>query len=359
MDDVITLQSKQLNSHVLNIIKKCLSKMKQQFLTLGSKYASDPETSARLTNLQQNVHKAVIKFGNKGDLDSLNDIAVLLSELFMLKGMTSISDLYGDKQHYYWSVACGPVTDWLNSVSDINPAQFRLSFDDHADREQYVKSNSVLLGWYLLPSFIDLSKFLPTFLTIPEEVVYRNIRRIKHPKQQDTDYDRIITIEDSPFLTGLKNRLLKTIDSLPDPAGQYISMFNRIVANAVYPSIRITAARRCAQICQQVIREFSDSLLTLPVYKNSFNDAYRLWTPWDFNFVDFSRIAYKQTTSVYLPEPGQIKWLSDDHQRMVSYALISRVIPQNYQWNLGVLTMWKNHYRTPEERLELVNEWRQ
>ncbi len=357
MEESVTIEGSSFYAKIPGI-RKMRALLQQRFQSLGVKHAVDIETSNRLQETYQSLDDNLRIFSHSPDLKNLNALAEKLSALFMLKGLLVTKDSYGDSQHFTWSVVNGAVDKWCNENTDDTEFTFSLRFDADSCREEWISTNKTILGWYLLPYFVDIHSLVSVFLEIPEKVTFKSTQsRIKNPRQLDTDYDRIASIEDSPFLSNMKERILKTTDPLPDPTGNYVSMFNRIIDVAVYPFIETTShAISCKVISEKILCEFSDALLSIPVYYST--GTMRHWTPWSFNFIECIRVAYKFSTKVYVPEPGQISFKSHEHKRMATYAMISAIIPEMYQWHLGILTSWKNRYMTDAQNLNLVREWR-
>jgi len=356
MEELITIDGSSFYA-TIPAIRKMRALLLQRFQSLGIKHAVDSETSSRLQEIYRTLDESLRSFSQSPDLEHLNSLAEKLSALFMLKGMLVTKDRYGDIQHFTWSVVNGAVDKWSDESTENTATTFSLRFEADDCREDWIMKNKTILGWYLLPYFVDIHSLMSVFLEIPEKVTFRSTQsRIKNPRQLDTDYDRIASIEDSPFLSNMKERILKTIDPLPDPTGNYVSMFNRIIDVAVYPYIGSTShSTSCKVIIENILCEFSDALLSIPVYYST--GAMRYWTPWRFNFIECIRVAYKFSTKVYVPEPGQIHFKSPEHKRMATYAMIAGIIPEMYQWHLGILTSWKNRYLTDAQNLKLVREW--
>ena len=356
MEELITIEGSSFYAKI-PAIRKMRALFQQRYQSLGVKHAVDSETSHRLQKIYQSLDESLRIFSLSPDLEHLNALAEKLSALFMLKGMLVTKDSYGDSQHFTWSVVDGAVDKWSNENTKNIDTTFTLRFENDKCREEWISTNKAILGWYLLPYFVDIHALVSVFLEIPEKVTFKSTQsRIKNPRQLDTDYDRIASIEDSPFLSNMKERILKTIDPLPDPTGNYVSMFNRIIDIAVYPYLGTsTQAISCKVISEKILSEFSDALLCIPVYFST--DTMRHWTPWSFNFIECIRVAYKYSTKVYVPEPGQIRFISHEHKRLATYAMIAGIIPEMYQWHLGILTSWKNRYLTDAQNLKLVREW--
>jgi len=356
MEELITIEGSSFYAKI-PALRKMRALLQQRFHSLGVKYAVNSETSSKLQEIYLSLDETLSIFWQSPDLKHLNALAEKLSSLFMLKGLLVTKDIYGDSQHFTWSVVNGAVEKWCNENTENNDTTFTLRFEADSRREEWISTNKTILGWYLLPYFVDFHSVMSVFVEIPEKVTFKSIQsRIKNPRQLDTDYDRIAFIEDSPFLSNMKERILKTIDPLPDPTGNYVSMFNRIIDVAVYPYIGNSSQPiSCKVISEKIISEYSDSLLSVPVYYST--GTMRYWTPWSFNFIECIRVAYKYSTKVYVPEPGQIRYKSPEHKRMASYAMIAGIIPEMYQWHLGILTSWKNRYLTDAQSLKLVQEW--
>lgn len=323
MEELITIEGSSFYAKI-PAIRKMRAFLQQRFHSLGVKYAIDSETSIKLQEIYLSLDDTLRIFRQTPDLVHLNALAEKLSSLFMLKGLLVTKDIYGDSQHFTWSVVNGAVDKWCNENTENTNTTFSLRFEVDSCREEWININKTILGWYLLPYFVDMHSLMGIFLEIPEKVTFKSTPcRIKNPRQLDTDYDRIASIEDSPFLSNMKEGILKTIDPLPDPTGNYVSMFNRIIDVAVYPYIGTSPHPiSCKVISGKILFEYSDSLLSIPVYYST--GAMLYWTPYSFNFIECIRVAYKFSTKVYVPELGQIRFKSPEHKRMATYAMIAK-----------------------------------
>ena len=338
------------------------SLVNRRFQSLGLQHVTSGVAVSRIATIEKKVQELSSRFFIERDISLLRSASETLSELFLLKGELILKDKYGDREYCYWSVTNGPSEEWIKEVAEANDksvVSFNIDFDPCEQRKEHVLKNNLILGGYLLPSFIDLTKSVSPFIEIPEKVTFSGVKRIEQPQHLGTDYEQIITFEDSPFLSELKKSLLSSIEFLPDQTCLYVSAFNRIIDKAVFPYIdKDTADINSPSICQKMVEEFTDTLLSCPVYSTGVKDEYRIWTPWSFNFIDFSRLAYRFSSPVYTPDPGQLHWLSDEHRQMASYTLVNNIIPKRYQWQVGIPTLWKNQYRTHSEHKELLREWR-
>jgi hypothetical protein len=362
MDELMTLDRQQVLNTSLKI-SKCKSLIKRRFQSLGLKYVTDQRTRERITKIEKSVSRQMTTFCSGRDIESLTNITNLLTDLFLLKGVLKTRDKFGDIESSYWSVASGPIQEWVDDILDSDRPDcyvesLTLTFDDCEQRKKLIAENSMVLGGYLLPYFIDFTKMSSFFIDAPDKIHFSNIQRLKSPVHPKTTNEHIIAIEDSPLLSRLKYRLLETIDKLPDQAGLYTSTFNHIIDTAVFTHININEnGINSYGVCQNVISAFADTLLTLPVFNTGINEQYRHWTPWCFNFVEFSRQASKLGASIYVPEPGQLKWKSPEHKLLAEACLISSIIPIEYHWQLGIPTMWRNQYRDHHQRLEMIRDW--
>lgn len=362
MDELISLPRQQIFNSALKV-SKSRALLKRRFQSLGLKYAADKETRDRLARIEKNISKHIGVFCTSYDVGSLSNIAKQLSELFLLKGELRTIDSYGDIETSYWSVPLGATHDWAQDVltSDAEEKRiesFKLSFEKSEHRSELISKNGLMLGSYLLPYFIDFTKVASVFIDTPDTVTFKKIQRLKSPVHPETTFNHIVAIEDSPFLSRVKYKLIETIDRLPDQAGLYTSTFNHIIDKALLTQINPGCDHiDSPNVCKEVVSAFADTLLTLPVFNTGINEQYRHWTPWGFNFVEFTRQAAKCEASVYVPECGQLQWKSPEHKQLASHSLINHIIPKQYHWQLGIPTMWRNQYQNHNQRIELIREW--
>lgn len=336
---------------------RCVTKAKKQLTELGLYNNIFGEVPSHIRQFSDKILTAVRVASREQNLGSLKCVASLLAELFLIRGVATFNDEHNEKQTAHWSVTNGCVKSWINSACSGEVENYRLVLDDNPERISCINSHPDTLGWYLLPTFIDLNDFVNCFVDIPEEITFHRVERKKAPEHISTDYSHIIAFEDSSFLFGIKEKLLSGINTLPDPYDNYASMFNRVLKHAIYPSIHDDSVEKFSRIVQAVVREYSETLLALPIADIEQSNKFKVWTPWSYGYCDFNRVTKKYSGDVYMPSPGQLKWQSEDHQHKVSLTLINRVIPSQYQWHMGILNGWKNRYRNNEQRLAMVQQW--
>ncbi|MGT2397455.1 hypothetical protein ACVDHD_23735, partial [Enterobacter roggenkampii] len=102
-------------------------------------------------------------------------MANTLSELFLLKGELITTDPFGDRETSYWSVPQGSCHEWIQSLTTSEGPEskfvsFRISFDNNDERCDLVKKNARMLGCYLLPYFVDLTRTVGAFINLPGSV---------------------------------------------------------------------------------------------------------------------------------------------------------------------------------------------
>lgn len=336
---------------------RCVSKAKKHLIELGLYSNLFGEVPDHIRQFSDKILTAVRLASREQNYESLAYVASLLAELFLIRGIATYTDEHNETQAAHWSVTNGCVINWIHSACGGKIDDYRLVLDDNPERIFCINSHPDTLGWYLLPSFIDLNDFVHCFVSMPDEIDFHRVERKKTPEHIATDYSHIVAFEDSSFLFGIKEKLLSGINTLPDPYDNYASMFNRVLKHAIYPSIHDGSSDQCPRIVQAVVREYSQSLLALPIADIEESNRLKVWTPWSYGYCDFSRVTRKYAGDVYMPAAGQLKWLSEDHQHKVSLTLINRVIPSQYQWHMGILNGWKNRYRNNEQRLAMVQQW--
>ncbi len=362
MDDFITLSWQHCFNSPMKV-SKSKSIIKRRFQSLGLNYVADEQTRQRLNKIEKNVAKHVTTFCYSNNADSLQQAAVVLSELFLLKGELTTSDRYGDRSTHYWSVSNGDVSAWLHSYlnreqSDHLFVAFRIYFDEPPARSSLVYNNQLKLGGYLLPYFIDFSKAASAFISGPPELTFARNLRLKSPVHPATTFDHIVAIEDSPFLSRLKYKLVDAIDKLPDQECQYSSTFNYIIDKIFIAQLDLSQEPfNSPGVCRAVVSKYTNTLLALPVFHTGDSVRCRSWTPWEFNFGDFLRLATKSESSVYLPVSGQISWKSEALRQFAEHTLIRQIIPSEFHWHLGVPTMWRHDYPDHEKRLAFMRDW--
>lgn len=292
-------------------------------------------------------------------VDSLDVVARTLSEFFIIRHKVTI--VTHDEQEIVsnWSVSQGPFTAWLKELLNTCMAKshtVEVQIDDNQERMEFIQLNAERLGWYLLPEFIDIAGFLPVFLDIPEQVEYQVMRRKRHGKVPDIHQHDLGIFEEDALISGLKEKLLFWSDNLSDPQDEYTSLFNRVIDLSILGNRHQPAMYRKSCIIQSFLDEFSASVLTLPV---RFNDGtlHALWTPWAEPFSQFSRLRPVEEDTVYMPTPGQVRWINEDVRRKVTFSLISRLIASDDLACSGILHGWKNHYLNRESNIRLAALW--
>lgn len=292
-------------------------------------------------------------------VDSLDVVARTLSEFFIIRHKVTI--VTHDEQEIVsnWSVSQGPFTAWLKELLNTCMAKshtVEVQIDDNQERMEFIQLNAERLGWYLLPEFIDIAGFLPVFLDIPEQVEYQVMRRKRHGKVPDIHQHDLGIFEEDALISGLKEKLLFWSDNLSDPHDEYTSLFNRVIDLSILGNRHQPAMYRKSCIIQSFLDEFSASVLTLPV---RFNDGtlHALWTPWAEPFSQFSRLRPVEEDTVYMPTPGQVRWINEDVRRKVTFSLISRLIASDDLACSGILHGWKNLYLNRESNIRLAALW--
>ena len=362
MDDFITLSWQQC-FHGPMKVSKSKSLIKRRFQAIGLNFIGDDQTRQRLNILEKGVARQIGAFCLSNNANSLMQAALLLSELFLLKGELKTRDRYGDIVSFYWSITLGPAQEWMQTHLngerfDHQFVSFSIFFDESPARTSIVNNNQLKFGGYLLPYFIDFSKAASAFINVSEKLTFARNQRLKSPVHPSTTLDHIVAIEDSPFLSRLKYKLVDAIDKLPDQACLYSSTFNYIIDKIVIAQLDSSSEPfNSPDVCRAVVSKYTDTLLTLPVFHTGFNDRYRSWTPWGFNFGEFMRLAAKSESSVYLPVSGQISWKSDALKQFAEHTLIRQIIPTEFHWHLGIPTMWRPEYHDHTQRVALMSEW--
>lgn len=362
MDDFITLSWQQCFNGPMKV-SKSKSLIKRRFQSIGLNFITDEQTLHRIGQLEKGVTRHVGQFCLSNNADSLMQAAILLSDLFLLKGELKARDRYGDIVTFYWSIALGPAQEWMQTHLngerfDHQFVSFKIFFDEPPARALIVNSNQLKLGGYLLPYFVDFSKAASAFINVPAELTFARQQRLKSPVHPSTTFDHIVAIEDSPFLSRLKYKLVDAIDKLPDQACQYSSTFNYIIDKIVIAQLNSAHEPfNSPDVCSAVVSKYTDTLLTLPVFNTKINERYRSWTPWEFNFGEFARMASKSESSVYLPVDGQISWKSEELKQFAEHTLIRQIIPSEFHWHLGIPTMWRNEYHDHTHRIAMMKEW--
>lgn len=362
MDDFITLSWQQCFNGPMKV-SKSKSLIKRRFQSIGLNFVNDEQTRHRIGILEKGVSRHVSAFCLSNDADSLMQAALLLSDLFLLKGELKIRDRYGDIVTFYWSITLGPAHEWMQTHlnddrSDHQFVSFRMFFDEPPARASIVNNNQLKLGGYLLPYFVDFTKAASAFINAPSELTFARHQRLKSPVHPSTTFDHIVAIEDSPFLSRLKYKLVDAIDKLPDQACQYSSTFNYIIDKIVIAQLNSSHKPfNSPDVCSAVVSKYSDTLLSLPVFNTKISERYRSWTPWEFNFGEFVRMASKSESSVYIPLGGQISWKSEVLKHFAEHTLIRQIIPNEFHWHLGIPTMWRHDYHDHTRRVAMMREW--
>ncbi|MFP1529477.1 hypothetical protein ACLB1R_35570 [Escherichia coli] len=75
------------------------------------------------------------------------------------------------------------------------------------------------------------------FINLPGRS-FKQVQRIKPQIHPETTHSHIVTIEDSPFLSRLKFKIITAIDRLPDPNGLYTNTFNSIIDRALLTHLK-------------------------------------------------------------------------------------------------------------------------